>query len=266
MAKLIIDAANVPSQVTEVTVGNANNFSTGGSNKQSKLKHVLKTLRVGDKKQQLYIRSGVMQKKFGVWVRENAVLPVERCDDEVLYSAIKHFEAKTEQALSTPDTKELVRPLYSPDKETAWIKLALDFEAFNWQGKKIPAPFQFGTGSYQLILRATNIYCGEHGTKDYKYSVLFKICQIRYQEEKLESMFDCDTMPIDECMDNDGATETEIKTCNRLPMKHTIPNDDDDANATNKPSKSKKKKTKTSVIVDNFDFRTGPNSTIVGTN
>lgn len=192
MAKLILNASDVPNLVTSVTIGSANNFTTGVASKPStRSKHVIRNLRVEGNKKTLYIRSNRMDKRFGVWVRENGVLPIERTDDEALFQALKHVEKKVNAELHrTNGDMEKVRPLYSPEKETAWIKLALDVEAFTWDGERIPKPFHFGNGSYQLIIRATNLYCGEHGTLDYKYSVMFKVFQIRYLEETATFLFD----------------------------------------------------------------------------
>lgn len=247
MAKLLLSAKDVPATVVSVSIGKANNYCTGVASKPlTRSKHVIRNLRVNQFSKALYIRSNIMEKKFGVWVRENGVLPIERTDDEDLFAAIKHFEDKVQDEVDIKLNCEgggAVRPIYLTEKETAWIKLSLDFEAFAWDGKKIPSPFQFGTGSYQLVIRATNLYCGEHGSSDYKCSVMFKVCQIRYQEEKATCMFECSDSANDDNNKEDKTDEVDDDDADKMELVRS----EEDAEPETK--KRKKKATKSAVKV-----------------
>jgi len=54
MSKLLLVSAGVPTVVKDITIGKANNFSTGPPGKPSvRSKHVIRNLRVGETKQQL---------------------------------------------------------------------------------------------------------------------------------------------------------------------------------------------------------------------
>jgi len=208
--------------IKKIIMGKPNKFATGtaskGTSKQTlgaaskgMGKHTLRNIRDGDNRQ-MYIRSSVLNKMFGTWTTENAAMPIEKDEDPALYSAIIAYEAKAEEALmeegdASTGTIIKVRPTYDDEKGIAWFKLAQDFEAFNWKGEAIPEPFQFGEGSYQLVIRATIMYCGDHGGKPYQHSVMFRVSQLRYKEAKSVPMFE-----FEESSDeDDGDAITDAK-------------------------------------------------------
>lgn len=194
MAKLILNSHEVAQKVTGLSVGKSRKFTTGESS--SKSSHMTRTLRDSQKDECIYIRTAIMEKNFGSFVHENAVFPIEKSDEPALYEAIKWIESKAEAAMrniNDEEDKPEMRPAYSEETGTIWLKMAMDCDIFNWKGASVSKPCKTVPAKYQFVIRATQIYCGPHGSKDYKYSVLFKVAQIRFQDLKTVPMF-----PIDE--------------------------------------------------------------------
>jgi len=187
--KQVFNAAEVCTSLGPVTIKPGHKFNTG-ADKANETKHICDSIRTLDTNGQVYIRSSIMQKKFGRWTRENGVLPVEKQDDPSLHEALTFFEDQVNKSLGAT-----VRSVYT-NGDTAWLKTSEDFDALDWDGKKLATPFKYGTGQYQLIIRATQLYKGIHGATPFKHSVLFRVCQLRYMETAPISMFEVETSTL----------------------------------------------------------------------
>ena len=116
----------------------------------------------------------------GDWVKSNNTFPIDSDKVVALYNAIVHIEGLTEKALTNSGVKDTkLRPTYT-NGDTAWLKIAQDFVAFDWKGEKKLKLDDLSTGHYQLIIRASSVYNGRHGDTEYRRSVLFRISQLRF--------------------------------------------------------------------------------------
>ena len=58
--------------------------------------------------------------------------------------------------------------------------MAKDVQMFDWNGEPLPVE-QRGPGEYQLLLRISNIYFGQHGSTPYMASAQVRVAQIRFR-------------------------------------------------------------------------------------
>jgi len=85
--------------------------------------------------------------------------------------------------------------MYNSETNTAWFKVANDFKVFDFKQKEILGDFKYGQGKYQFVIRACNVFNGSHGAKQFKHSIMFRICQLRFEKGENDSLFadeDCD--------------------------------------------------------------------------
>ena len=128
---------------------------------------------------QLLIRSQPFFCTFGQFTKTNGVFPVNMEKDKKLFEAISHIEQKAEMALSKKEDRQIkVRPVYT--NNVAWLKSAQDLTIYDWDGKNKLSSDDISSGHYQMVIRAYNIFNGQHGDTDYKYSVLFRVAQLRF--------------------------------------------------------------------------------------
>ena len=146
-------------------------------------------------RQGLILRSSIFTHNYGMFSINKGVLPMDQSDDDFLYKAIQFYEHKVNELLQVQNNKldDYIRPTYKSDSKTAWFRKAADFASLDWQGNELKTPFKFGVGRYQLALRAYYLFNGQHGTTNYRYSIIFKVVQLRFEPIKQSSMFVLDT-------------------------------------------------------------------------
>ena len=98
-----------------------------------------------------------------------------------------------------------LRPSLSEDKRCYFIKLAKDVQVYSWNGEPLPST-QCGPGEYQLLLRISNIYFGQHGATPYSASAQVRVAQIRYRPLNAALC----PATIKKCLLTDGDDDTVI--------------------------------------------------------
>ena len=63
-----------------------------------------------------------------------------------------------------------------------FFRTASDVRCYSWDGAEEYDLEQLDAGQYQLILRASNIYFGQHGQNHEPASIMWRIHQVRYQK------------------------------------------------------------------------------------
>ena len=219
-------------------IQSVNKLQIKGSFKSTKAKAVGKAspsiLRLtGENNESILIRSGIFNASFREWSHTNHVLPIDSCQDPDLYAAINHVEILAVEALhvylKSTTSELLLKKSYSPGNSdesppTAWLVLADDFVAYNWDGSQKYKPDTIlGPGKYQLIIRANKIFCRDQEEDAGKYSLMLRVVQLQVHREILSSnefMFTRDDqpsnddtliLPLDEEKENDDRSQCLVK-------------------------------------------------------
>lgn len=195
MRDYILNAQNVSAKLTPLKLLKSTNlkpFNTGASESNTSIWKV-----VDENNRGLIIRTSVFSQSYGNFIAKNGTIPIDREDDEHLYNAIIFYEGKINELLQLENNTNanFIRSTYKDATRAGWFKTSKDLIVVDWSGKKLPEPFEFGCGRYQMAIRAYYLYHGPHGNTEYKYSVLFKVVQIRFKKEEPELMFDFDDSP-----------------------------------------------------------------------
>ena len=109
-------------------------------------------------------------------------------------NVIENLEGLVNKSLTNEDIKipanlmmaikncngKVLRPSVNAD-EKIFLRTTPDTKYYNWDGNAI-SPNDLKRGKYQLIIRASNIYFGQHGQSNYPASVQLKVIQVRYDD------------------------------------------------------------------------------------
>ena len=208
--RLVLKASEDPEQLPDIKPGPFYTIKASGA------KPTIPLIRVRSKlgevimiqTESFYLHHGPVKTQDGTYL-------FAKCEEDSpqLHSLITRLESAAELSLkSSLQTNELnipdkyrrtlyresdedknLRPTYNPTG-TAFFKLAADCQVYNWMGRQTVKE-ELDRGRYQIILRASNIYIGQHGHTPFPASLQFKVAQIRYDpapeksEEEIKEEF-----------------------------------------------------------------------------